>query len=396
MLNCYKRLLFGPWEKSSWASKMVLNPAMIQDPKNPQTIHMLFRATGPCPNKQLQGKPLPFPISLGYAVSHDQGQSWLIDFDKPALAPDLKYEADEIYLPDGRVNYANGCIEDPRLFYFEEQLYLSAACRVFPPGPYWEKDDPKQCMPDWIFSRSGNLKRAVKENYTVSVLYKVNLNELASQNYDSAFEYQCPLHNPDAGDNRDVFLFPERINGKIICLHRPKNPQEYKEGKELDKPSIFIAAADSIEQLSGDKAIQKVLAIPCFKWESNRIGASWPPLKLDSSNWLLPYHGKQDDYVGYTQSFMILRESGNNILEVIQRSPERMMYADKEWEQGTDFPTPCLFTCSGVLLNNGKLLMGYGAADQKVCIAETDLSSLLETIGYSKKTADIPGSNDLA
>ncbi len=61
------------------------------------------------------------------------------------------------------VNYANGCIEDPRLFEFEEDIYLSAACRAFPPGPYWEYDDPLQCMPDWVTSESYVFVPAVKE-----------------------------------------------------------------------------------------------------------------------------------------------------------------------------------------------------------------------------------------
>jgi beta-1,2-mannobiose phosphorylase / 1,2-beta-oligomannan phosphorylase len=57
----------------------------------------------------------------------------------------LKYEKNELFVDDSfnrkNINYANGCIEDPRLFYFANELYLSIACRVFPPGPYWDHDD---------------------------------------------------------------------------------------------------------------------------------------------------------------------------------------------------------------------------------------------------------------
>ncbi len=44
-----------PVEGCDWASKMVLNPAIVQDPEA-DTLHMLFRATGPWPQKQKEGK----------------------------------------------------------------------------------------------------------------------------------------------------------------------------------------------------------------------------------------------------------------------------------------------------------------------------------------------------
>lgn len=45
----------------SWADKMVLNPAIVKDPDS-DTIHMLFRATGPWPQKRREGCHDPYPI----------------------------------------------------------------------------------------------------------------------------------------------------------------------------------------------------------------------------------------------------------------------------------------------------------------------------------------------
>jgi predicted GH43/DUF377 family glycosyl hydrolase len=42
-----------------------------------------------------------------------------------------------------------------------------------------------------------------------------------------------------------------------------------------------------------------------------------------------------------------------------------------------------MFTCSGVVLEDGTLLMGYGAADQKIGIAETNFDKLIEYIKNS-------------
>ena len=138
---------------------------------------------------------------------------------------------------------------------------------------------------------------------------------MAGREYDQAFTYVAPLHEPDVCDNRDVFLFPRRlmINGspKIVALHRPQKPQAYAVGKGVKAASIFLAAADTIDELSDGSAIQHVLAEPLFPWEADRIGASWAPMEIEPGLWLLPYHGKQDTVIGYTQSFLLLQESAD-------------------------------------------------------------------------------------
>ena len=279
-------------------------------------------------------------------------------------------------------DYANGCMEDPRLFFFEDELYLTVACRAFPPGPYWDHDDPGQCMPEWA-KRCG-LGRAVTKNNTVTMLYRVNLRKLAERDYDAAFQVVAPLHQPDVSDDRDVVLFPRRIaignEKKIVCIHRPKYPWNYEIGKGLRSPSIFFAATNSLEDFYLGNMIGTVFAEPEFEWEKNRIGASWAPLEIEPGVWLLPYHGKQDDSIGYTQSFMIIKENGSLKMDIVSRPSGRMLYADQAWELEGEFTIPCLFTCSGVLLRNGMLLMGYGAADKKVGLVETNYVKLLNEL----------------
>lgn len=380
-----KKQICVPQPGNPWAGKMVLNPAIIADPEKPDTLYMLFRATGPYPEAHIPGKPLPYPIFLGFAQSSDGGENWEFDFSRPAMAPALKNSLEDLYIANIHgekvFNYANGCIEDPRLFYFEDELYLTVACRTFPPGPYWEHDDPVQCMPDWV--QTSPLGRAVKENYTVTLLYKVNLSNLKSKNYENAFTLITPLHNPDASDDRDVMLFPRRINingkNKIICIHRPKFPQNYSVGQSLEAPSIFFAAANNLEDFADDRKVERIVfAQAQFPWEGNRIGVSFPPIEIEPGKWLLPYHGKQNDIVGYTQSFMLLQENGRLAMEIKSRPAERLLFADQPWELEGEFTIPCLFTCSGVILQDGRLLMGYGAADKKIGLAAVDLNELIK------------------
>ena len=379
-----KKFLFGPNPSVPWAEKMVLNPAMFRDPDEPETIHMLFRATGAMAECRIPGNPLPYPIFLGYAVSRDNGGCWECDWSCPALAPGLKRNVPDLNVKDafGRTwfDYSNGCIEDPRVFPFEGALYLSIACRAFPPGPYWEHDDPVQCMPDSIRAAASDFGRAVAENSTVSLLYRLDLHALRERRYNEAFSFVVPLHNPDISDDRDVVLFPRRlrINGseKIVCIHRPKHPWNYKIGKELSAPSIFLALGDSLADFADGSAEEFVFAKPEFAWEANRVGASWAPLEIEHGLWVLPYHGKQDDNVGYTQSFMLLRERSTGLPEILVRPEERLLYAAEPWELEGDFTIPCLFTCSGILRTDGSLLMGYGAADAKVGTVSVDWNEL--------------------
>lgn len=378
----------------SWAEKMVLNPAIIKDPHS-DDIHMLFRATGPWPQKRREGCHDPYPIFLGYAISKDGGETWDADFSRPALAPALGYEEHELYITDihGKKvrNYANGCVEDPRIFYVEDELYLSVACRAFPPGPYWlsSQQPPVQTryeyVPGWIFEGDDPdpFIQTARSNDTVSVLYKLDLDKLKQGKYESAFQYVGPLTEGHVSDNRDVFLFPGkmRIAGKMqyLMLHRPMNVLPFEGGEQVNKPSIYLAAAEALEDFASPQAAHKLLASPVFDWEENRVGASWPPLSLGNQEWLVPYHAKKNAQVGYTQSFMIIKEQDNDFPAVIHRCSDRLMFAERDWEMPSDYPTPCLFTTGGIVMGED-LIMSYGAADQKVGIAWVNFSSLLAYI----------------
>jgi predicted GH43/DUF377 family glycosyl hydrolase len=362
---------------------MLLNPTLIDDCET-GVLHMLFRATGPCPEHRTPGQPLPYPIFLGYATSDDGGKTWHADFSRPCLAPKLENTADRIRITgrDGKehIDHANGCIEDPRLFRLDGELYLTTACRMFPPGPYWEHDEPTQCAPSWATEGRHSLGPAATQNLTVTVLWKVNLKELAAQNYEAAFDYVCPLSDPSRGDNRDVFLFPQKIaidgRNQFGCLHRPFHPELYGRLYSGVRPSIFVSCADQLEDFGGPLASHRLLAKPVLPWEGNRVGASWVPIPLSKGEWLLPYHAKQDNVVGYTQSFMILKESTDGWPEVTNRCSDRLIFAKKEWELEGRFKTPCVFTCGGVVRGD-ELIMSYGAADTVAGIAWVNFPKLV-------------------
>ncbi|MBO6015899.1 MAG: hypothetical protein J6P60_04850 [Lachnospiraceae bacterium] len=381
-----KKPVLEPMPGCDWADTMVLNPALFLDPDG-KTIHMLFRATGPWPQKNLKGKSDPYPIFLGYAKSTDEGETFEADFSRPALAPVLAYEEDGMYVTniygERVLNYANGCIEDPRLFTVEGQLYLTVACRLFPPGPYWEGDKRRDNVPDWAQDSNNPIGRLAIANDTVTVLYKVDLSALKDGRYEDAFAYIGPLTSGNKSDNRDVFFFDRRmkIDGKqqLVMLHRPERSYAFETGGGIMNPAIFLAAAESFTEFTGESVRHQILAKSEFDWETERVGASFPPIPLGDGEWLVSYHGKQLPDYGYTQSFMILREVNNDFPVIIHRMSERLIYARQEWELPDKFPCPCIFT-TGAVIRDGVLIMGYGAADQKIGIAKVNLQELVSYV----------------
>ncbi len=377
-----------PMPGCTWADTMVLNPAIVKEKgSDSDTIHMLFRATGPWPEKNLRGLSDPYPIFLGYARSEDNGKTFVPDFSRPALAPRLAYDLEDMYITDDRgekvINYANGCIEDPRIFMVEGEYYVTAACRMFPPGAYWEGDKRKDNLPDWAMKEDNPFGSAAFKNDTTTVLFKLHLEELVKQNYEKAFTYVCPLTDGSLTDNRDVMLFPEKmlIDGKMqyVMLHRPDEPDVFEAGRGIHKPSMFLAAAEELRDFVAPKATHKLLAVSTFDWEEERIGASFPPVFLGEGEWLVSYHGKQLPDLGYTQSFMILKERENAFPEILHRCSERMMYASQDWELPDKFLCPCIFTTGGIVVRE-ELLMSYGAADQKIGLARVNIKDLVEYI----------------
>jgi len=370
----------------TWADTMVLNPAIIKDPDS-DIIHMLFRATGPWPEKNLKGLSDPYPIFLGYARSYDRGENWQPDFSRPALAPALEYDIDKIYITDINgdkvVNYANGCIEDPRIFYIEDELYLTTACRMFPPGPYWEGDKRRDNLPDWAMDENNPFGSAAYRNDTTTVLFKLDINSLQDGNYKEAFKYVCPLTDGNITDNRDVFFFPKKmmINGRkqYVMLHRPDDPDRIEGGQGIHKPSIMISTADKLTDFVNGKCVNRLLAKGEFDWEEERVGASFPPIEIEAGKWLVSYHGKQLPDYGYTQSFMILEEQENDFPIITHRCSGRLMYAKQDWELPDKFECPCIFTTGGIVIDD-ELIMSYGAADQKVGMAWANFEEIVDYV----------------
>lgn len=378
-----RRCILKPQPDCPFASEMVLNPGIIEDPKTGR-IHMLVRVSGPCPEKQLDGKPMPFPIFFSYAWSDDGGETYEFDLDRPALSPALEYEAEKMWITNGRgekvPNFHNGCIEDPRLMFIEGECYCIIAARTFPAGPYWVHDDPVQCMPEWAKRADSPIPN--QRNVTTTVLYKVDLEALAAKDYDRAFTYISDLTDPAKGEDRDVFIFPKKmmIDGRMqyVMIHRPHNPDGY-DGITESRPSIVISAAEDLYSFPKGATRRKVLYAPQFDWQGDRVGGSTPPIDMGNGEWLFNFHAKKNADEGYAQSFMILREKENDFPEITHLYPKPWVVNEADFEQPSKFSIPCIFF-TGIIKKDNKLIVSYGAADEFVAVMDIDYDKTVKVL----------------
>jgi predicted GH43/DUF377 family glycosyl hydrolase len=394
-----KAPILEPRKDVPWAETMVTNPAIIKDPIS-NRLHLLFRACGPWPEYTPKGgKYPPYLWVLGYASSDDMGETWDIDWSKPAMMPAMNMTSETIWTTNinGKrvVDYANAYIEDPRLFTLEGETYLTVCTRMFPVGPYWLNPTGKEpwareYLPEWARKPDNPFGLGVK--YAGNILYQVNMEHLRKRDYEKAFTVIHHLTDPEKGDNRDVFFFPEKftVHGKkqYLLMHRPVTPQTYPEiAKGETRPSMFLSLAENFEDFPTPRAEQHFLATSIFDWELNKVGGSTPPIRVSKDEWLVSYHGRHKE-MGYTQSFMILKEMADDFPVITNRCPERLLYATMDWEQPKNFPLPCLFSCGGVVVDD-TLIISYGAADELAGIAKVNLNELTEYIRRFDATGNI-------
>src|SRR5919107_1524048 len=178
-------------------------------------------------------------------------------------------------------------------------------------------------------------------------------------------------------DNKDVVLFPEKINEKLsngeekmtyFFLHRPSSWIGSAYG--VDRPSIWLGEGNSLTSFEKHMLLLK----PEEKWESLKVGAGTPPIKT-KHGWLVIYHGVSNDRV-YSAGAAILdlKEPG----KVVGRTKKPILEPEATYERHGDvdnvvFPT-------GACVIDGKLFVYYGGADKVCCLATADLNELVDSI----------------
>lgn len=238
---------------------------------------------------------------IGYAMSVDGYEFFRLD--KP------------IFTPKGAAE-SKGC-EDPRIVSIDDKFYMT---------------------------------------YTAYSIKGVRVSLASTQNFIQWERFGVVL--PDR-ENKDAVLFPEKINGKYVMLHRPMEPPR----------SIWIAYSDDLIHWGDFKKVMTPLE---GRWDSVGIGSASPPLKTEKG-WLLIYHGIDEESV-YRLGVALLDLSDPS--RVIGRHPDPILQPEEDYELRGEV-REVVFGC-GICEVEDKYFIYYGAADRVICGATAEKRDLLD------------------
>lgn len=173
--------------------------------------------------------------------------------------------------------------------------------------------------------------------------------------------------------DKDAFIFPERIGGRIGYVHR------------ID-PNIQIDYFDSFEDLLDpasweeyERRVEGATVLrAAFPWECGKVGGSVPPIRTPEG-WLFIYHA-----VELIPNRPFVYRAGAALLDletpsrVIARLPDPILQPEEDYELRGDvdnvvFPV-------GAYEHEGDLYISYGAADRCVAMARVPLDDLLREL----------------
>ena len=326
--------ILKPNPANAWEDRCVLNPAVIYDEESDEFV-MIYRAAGNDARHQ---------IKFGLATSKDG-----VRFTRQSDTPIFESGHSE---PDG------GCVEDPRITKIGNMYYMTYAARAYAPGRYWltEYIEGVSKAPTYLDETDvcgEEMPYFAKENVTVTYL-------AATKDFRTYKKFGR-ITEPTV-DNRDVFLFPEKIGDKFVMIGRPK----FKNAG-VKMPSVWIYFGDDLISYSEPE----LLMTGKEWWETQRIGGGTPPVKTEYG-WFMLYHGVDDKGIYRVGAVLMDLQDPRKI---VARTKDFLMEPEHDYEtcgiyEGCVFPT-------GTVVKDDTLYVYYGTADTYIGLATVNFKQLL-------------------
>ena len=181
------------------------------------------------------------------------------------------------------------------------------------------------------------------------------------------WEYPKIISPPDVAD-KDGVLFPEKVNGKYVFIHRIE-------------PNIII---DTVEDLTFDQGsfLGSVGVIEPQKgtWDAVKIGVNGPPVKTEDG-WLVFYHGISAIDRHYRLGVLLL--DLEDVTHVKGRIPYPILEPERSFEL-KGIVDNVVFPC-GQVVKNDMIILYYGGADTVVCGATIRIDELLSYLKRSRE-----------
>jgi predicted GH43/DUF377 family glycosyl hydrolase len=166
--------------------------------------------------------------------------------------------------------------------------------------------------------------------------------------------------------NKDCALFPQKVGGEYLCLHRPSNI--YIGGND-----IWLGRSPDLLHWGGHHCLARCRP---GMWDSARIGCGAAPILTDRG-WLEIYHGANEQSRYCLGALLLDRDDPRRVLA---RSEEPIMEPSTPYEL-TGFFGNVVFTNGHILGDDGDTLtLYYGASDEVICGATLSVREILDTL----------------
>jgi beta-1,2-mannobiose phosphorylase / 1,2-beta-oligomannan phosphorylase len=168
-------------------------------------------------------------------------------------------------------------------------------------------------------------------------------------------------------ENKDVVLFPEKIGGEYVALHRPNAATPFC------RPEMWVARSSDLVRWGRHDCLHGGDA----EWETGRVGAGTPPVRL-GDGWLEIYHGNRQPTapgeVGRYSTGLLLLDP-ENPSRILRRSAGSVFEPTADFERNGFVPDVVFPT--GIVDDGGSYLVYYGAADSCTAVVEFDRGEVL-------------------
>ncbi|MEI7749788.1 MAG: hypothetical protein WCJ25_02190 [Candidatus Moraniibacteriota bacterium] len=297
-----------PIPEHPWESKAVFNPAAVFERGK---VRILYRASSDDDTSV-----------FGYAESSD-GYRISKRLPDPAYVPRADFEQ--------KKHPGNSGLEDPRITRIDDTYHM--------------------------------FYTAVDAEGPPRVAYaSIRVKDFLAKRFD---RFSFPkLVSPGGIDDKDACLFPEKIDGKFVVLHRiqPSIDINFLDNLDFDGPHATLTHNPFLFPRRG-------------MWDSAKIGINSIPLRT-KEGWLVLYHGVSEYDHAYRIGAFLLDLAHPE--KIIGRS-RHPIFEPREPYEKEGVVSNVVFPC-GAIVRASKLIIYYGGADRVIGVASISLKKLLKQL----------------
>ncbi|RMD78095.1 MAG: glycosidase [Lentisphaerae bacterium] len=184
----------------------------------------------------------------------------------------------------------------------------------------------------------------------------------------------------DLPDNRNMVLFPQKIDGQFVRLERPM-PVYSRGGR--DRFDCWLRTSPDLIHWGNARL---VLAVEDVPFANDKIGPGAPPV-LTESGWLTTFHAVDIDPQrgknGWENAWKKRYCAGLMLLDREQpwkvkgMCPTPLLQPQAPYEQEGGFRNDVIFPGGMILEDDGECKIYYGAADTVECLATARVEDLV-------------------